>query len=84
MHEVREIPDDARERLAVSAKTVEQATESAALTRERFEKGSVLIADMIGVESRLIEARMRRTMAAADERIALADFRRALGLPVLP
>jgi outer membrane protein TolC len=75
--------DDARERLAVTAQAVEQAEESASLSRARFEKGALLTADLIGVESRLIEARMRRTVAAADERIALADLRRALGLAPL-
>jgi outer membrane protein TolC len=75
--------DDARERLAVSAQAVEQAGESAALSRARFEQGALLTADLIGVESRLIEARMRRAVAAADERIALADLRRALGLAPL-
>ena len=75
---------DARERLAVSGRAVEQATESAALSRARFEKGSLLTADLIGVESRLIEARMRRTVAEADEHLAIADLRRALGLTPLP
>jgi outer membrane protein TolC len=75
--------DDARERLAVTAQAVGQAEESAALSRARFEKGALLTADLIGVESRLIEARMRRAVAAADERIALADLRRALGLAPL-
>lgn len=70
----------AHERLAVSAQTVAQAEESAALTRARFEKGALLAADLIGVEGRLIEARMRRTIAEADERIALAELHRALGL----
>jgi outer membrane protein TolC len=74
--------DDAVERLAVSTRSVEQADESAMLTRARFEKGDVLIADLIGVEGRLIEARMRRAVAAADERIALAELRCALGLPL--
>ena len=73
--------DEAVERLAVSAQTVEQAGESAALSRARFEKGALLAADLIGVESRLIEARMRRAVAAADERLALTEWRRALGLP---
>jgi outer membrane protein len=72
--------DDARERLSVSAQAVAQAEESAALSRARFEKGALLTADLIGVEGRLIEARMRRAVASADERIALADLRRALGL----
>ena len=75
--------DDARERLAVTAQAVEQAEESATLSRARFEKGALLTADLIGVETRLIEARMRRAVAAADERIALADLRRALGLAPL-
>lgn len=73
--------EDAVERLTVSARAVEQAEESAMLTRARFEKGAVLVADVIGVEGRLIEARMCRAVAAADERIALADLRCALGLP---
>jgi outer membrane protein TolC len=75
---------DARERIAVSARSVEQATESAALSRARFEEGGLLTSDLIAVESRLIEARMRRTVAEADERLALVEFRRALGLSPLP
>ena len=75
--------EDAVERLAVTAQAVAQAEESAALSRARFEKGALLTADLIGVESRLIETRMRRAVAAADERIALAELRRALGLTPL-
>jgi outer membrane protein len=74
---------EAVERIAVSARAVEQAGESAALSRARFDKGALLIVDLIGVESRLMEARMRRAVAAADERIALAELRRALGLTPL-
>ncbi len=74
---------DAVERLAVTAQAVEQAEESAALSRARFEKGALLTADLIGVESRLIETRMRRVVAGADERLALAELRRALGLTPL-
>lgn len=75
--------ESARERLDVSAQTVAQAEESAVLTRARFEKGALLASDLIGVESRLIEARMRRTIAEADERIALAELHRAIGLTPL-
>ncbi|MDP4824288.1 MAG: TolC family protein, partial [Candidatus Nanopelagicales bacterium] len=61
-----------------------QAEESAALTRARFKSGAVLTAEMIGVESRLIESRLRQTVAQADERAALVELRRALGLnPVI-
>jgi outer membrane protein TolC len=75
---------DARERLAVTDQAVAQAEESAALSRARFDKGLLLTADLIGVESRLIEARMRHAFATADERIAVADYRCALGLPLFP
>lgn len=75
---------DAAERLAVSARAVEQAEESARLSRARFEKEALLTADLIGVESRLLGAKLRRTIAAADERLALVDLRRALGLEPLP
>lgn len=75
---------DAAERLGVSARAVEQAEESARLSRARFEKEALLAADLIGVESRLLEARLRRTVAAADERLALVELRRALGLDPLP
>lgn len=74
---------DAAERLAVTARMVEQAAESAALSRARFEKEALLTADLIGAESRLLEARLRRTIATADERLALVDLRRALGLTPL-
>ncbi len=74
---------DARERLAVTASAVGQAEESAALSRARFEKGALLAAELIGSESRLIETRLNRTLAVSDERLALIELRRALGLPVL-
>jgi len=75
---------DARERMTVTAQSVAQATESASLSRARFEEGALLSSDLIAVESRLIEARMRRTVAEADERLAVVEFRRALGLNPLP
>jgi outer membrane protein TolC len=72
---------DARERLSVTSGAVAQAEESASLSRARFEKGALLTAELIGTESSLIEMRMFRTHASADERIALIELRRALGLP---
>jgi outer membrane protein TolC len=72
---------DARERLTVTAGAVDQAEESASLNRARFETGALLTSELIGAESRLIEMRMFRTLASADERIALVELRRALGLP---
>ena len=75
--------ENAKERLEVSVQSVDQAKESVELTRARFDQGLLATADLIGVESRYIEAQMRRTFASSDERIALASYRSALGLPVL-
>jgi outer membrane protein TolC len=75
---------DAIERLEVSSQAVAQAEESAQLSRARFEREALLAADLIGTESRLVEAKLRRTVASADERIALVELRRALGLDPLP
>lgn len=75
---------DARERLAVATSAVAYAEESAGLTRARFEEQAVLIADVIGAESRLMQSRLRRTFAEFDERLAVVELRRALGLNPLP
>jgi len=72
--------EEAVERLSVSAGAVEQAAEAAALNRARFEKGALLVLDLIGAEGRLIEARTRRALAEADEHTTLAELRRTLGL----
>jgi outer membrane protein len=71
---------DAVERLRVTAAAVEQAAESASLSRARFEQGALLAAELIGAESRLTEMRLGHARASADERLALVELRRALGL----
>ncbi|GAB4344302.1 MAG: TolC family protein [Desulfobulbaceae bacterium] len=76
--------DEARQRLLVTDKMVEQAKESAALSRERFLEGLILSSELIDVENRLISAQVRRTMARAAARIAVADLRRAVGLSQFP
>ena len=73
----------AREQLAVTETLVAQADESARISRERFAAGSLLSAELIGVETRLTEARMRRAVAQAAEKIAAIELRRAAGLPLL-
>jgi outer membrane protein TolC len=73
----------AEERLAVTAKTVEQAEESAKITRDRFEQGLAISTQLIDAETALTGARVRRVEAGADERIAVAALRKALALPQL-
>lgn len=73
----------ATERLAVTAKAVQQATESADLTRARFEQGLALSTQLFDAETALTGARVRRAEAEADQRIAVAALRKALGRPQL-
>jgi outer membrane protein len=75
---------DATERLTVTSAAVAQAEESASLSRARYEQGVLLAAELIGTESRLTEMRLGRVLATADERLALVQLRRALGLPFAP
>ncbi len=72
--------EETEQRLEVTKKMVAQAEESANLSRERFKEGVILSSDLIDVENRLTEALVRRTVARASYRIAIADFRRAVGL----
>lgn len=72
---------EAEERLQVTEKTIAQAEESAQINRARFAEGVVLPSDLIAVENRLTEAMIRRTVARTSRCIAIAELRRASGLP---
>lgn len=72
---------DAEERLALSDRSVEQAEESLRISNERFSEGVLLATDLIDAQNRLIETQVRRTTAATARRIAIAELRRAEGLP---
>ena len=60
---------------------MELAEESARLSRARFKEGVILASDLIDVENRLTDARVRHSLALATYRVAVADLRRAVGLP---
>jgi outer membrane protein TolC len=68
------------ERLQVTAKMVEVAEESASLSRIRFQEGVILASDLIDMEMRLTDARASRASAKAENRIAIANLRRATGV----
>ncbi len=72
--------EQANQRMLVTEKMVEQARESAQLSRERFREGLILSSELIDVENRLTNALVRRTVARTAQRVAVADLRRALGL----
>ncbi|MBU0664459.1 MAG: TolC family protein [Proteobacteria bacterium] len=69
----------AKQRLQVTDKMFEQAQESARLSRVRFMEGVILSSDLMDVETRLTEARVRQTAARTAIRVAVADLRRATG-----
>lgn len=71
----------AEQRLQVTEKMYAQAEESARLSRVRFKEGVLLSSELMDVETRLTEARVRQTAAKAAIRVAIADLRRATGLP---
>ncbi|EDY82644.1 outer membrane efflux protein [Verrucomicrobiia bacterium DG1235] len=73
----------AKDRVAVAELALAQAEESASLSRSRFKEGALLTAELIGVESRLMEARMRRAVALADKTIVIAQLRKAVGVSPL-
>ena len=75
---------DADQRLQVTKKSVAQARESARINRLRFAEGKLLSSDLLEVENRLTDALVRRIVAETSQRLAVADLRRALGLPQFP
>jgi outer membrane protein TolC len=75
--------NEANERLLVTEKVVAQAGESVDLTRARFEQGLALATQLIDAETMRIAARVRRAEAEADQNVAAAALRKALGLPQL-
>lgn len=74
---------EAGERLAVSARAVEQAEESVALMSTRYDEGLALATQLIDAETALTVARVRRTEAEVDRLRAAVLLRKALGLPTL-
>jgi len=71
----------AEQRLQVTEKMFEQALESARLSRIRFKEGVILASDLMNIETRLTEAQVRQTVAKSAIKVAVADLRRATGLP---
>ncbi len=75
--------DVARSQLEVCTQQLEQAEESAALSRERFSAGSLLSTELIGVETRLADARVQLAFSRARVSLALCELRNAYGLRIV-
>lgn len=80
LEQARLAHDLAVNQLRMTSRLVDQAEESASISRARFEAGDLLATELIGAETRLTEARMRRAIAVANERVAVAELRHATGL----
>ena len=74
--------DVAVSQLEVCRRQVAQADESARLSRERFSAGALLSAELIGVETRLADARVQLAQSEARERVARAELRTAQAQPI--
>lgn len=76
--------EQAEKRIQVTSQMVDSAIESARLSRERFKEGLLLSSELIDTENRLTDAKVRNAVANAEQRIAVADLRRAAGLMQYP
>jgi outer membrane protein TolC len=83
VHKARLDLNEATERLAVVNQSVALAGESVQLTRDRFDEGLALAAQLIDAETALTGVRVRKVAAEIDQQIAIAALRRALGLSPL-
>jgi outer membrane protein TolC len=70
---------EAAERVAVTGKSVELATESLKVTRQRYENGAVDIVELLAAEVALTTARALAATAIYDQEIARAGIARATG-----
>ncbi|MGK2905480.1 MAG: TolC family protein [Desulfuromonadales bacterium] len=71
----------ARQRQQATEKTLEHAVESESLAQARFQAGVLLMSELIDSENRLTDARVRHLLASSAVQIAIAELRRAAGLP---
>ena len=74
---------EATQRVAVMIQATELASESATLTRQRFEQGLMLTSQVIDAENALVQAEVGLAQAKADRLFAIASLRRALSLPIV-
>jgi outer membrane protein TolC len=79
LHQSRLALEEANERIEVAERTVALAEESVTLTRARFEEGLVLASQLIDAETAATRAQIRLISSRADQQIARAAMRRAVG-----
>ena len=70
---------DARERLDVARKSIENAEEALRITKERYQQGAADIAELLAAQAGLTGTRSREVAALYDYLIALSNLDRARG-----
>jgi len=71
---------EARERISVTAKSVESAEEALRITRDRYEQGAADITELLAAETRLSGIRTRDIAAYYDCLVARSNLERAMGM----
>ena len=71
----------ARERIAIANVGVEQAEESARVTKNRFHNGHATNTDVLDAELALLQSKLNYTVATADYEIAQARMQKLAGIP---
>lgn len=72
--------DDAMQRLDVAGKSAEMADESLMLVKQRYEGGSDSVTRYLEAELARNRARLNRAAAFYDEKIALSDIAKSMGI----
>ena len=74
--------DEARQRIAAAAGSVEEAEEGLRILRARFRSGLAKTTDVLDAETALTRARTNRLQAVYDYNVSLAELRLAVGRPM--
>jgi outer membrane protein len=70
---------EAREKIAVAAKTVSQAEENYRITNEKYKEGLVLTSDLLDADVDLLRAKTNHTQALVEYELSLAWLEKSIG-----
>jgi len=70
---------EARERVGVASKGVEQAQEGYRIASQKFKVGIASSTDLLDAEIALLQARLTQTQAQIDYAVQVEQFKRAMG-----
>jgi outer membrane protein TolC len=77
--QARSALDAATQRIQVAAASISEAEESLRIMQNRYDNGLSTVTDLLGNETALLDARMRKLAAIYDQRVAAAMLELAAG-----